>query len=57
MEETRGIPEPEIPFRILIIGDFSGSENRENSESGITLASLPAVEVDRDNLDEMAAGM
>jgi type VI secretion system protein ImpC len=57
MEETRGIPEPETPFRILIMGDFSGRENREISEGGAALASCRTVEVDRDNLDEVMAGM
>ena len=28
MEETRVVPEPETPFRILIWGDFSGRANR-----------------------------
>ncbi len=57
LEETRGVPEPETPFRILILGDFSGRENREISQSGAVLPSLRAFEVDRDNLDEVMAGM
>jgi len=57
MEETRGVPKPETPFRILIMGDFSGRENREISASGAALASRRALEVDRDNLDDVMAGM
>ena len=57
MEETRGVPEPETPFHILILGDFSGRENRETSPSGTALANRRAQEVDRDNLDEVMAGM
>ncbi len=57
LEETRGVPEPETSFRILILGDFSGRENREISQSGAVLPSLRAFEVDRDNLDEVMAGM
>ena len=57
MEETRGIPEPETPFRILILGDFSGREHREISASSTALAGRRAIEVDRDNLDEVMAGI
>ncbi len=57
IEETRGVPEPETPFRILILGDFSGRKNRETAPSGTALANRRAVEVDRDNLDEVMAGM
>jgi len=57
MKETRGVPELETPFRILILGDFSGRKNRKNSESGTALASRHAIEVDRDNLGEVMAGM
>ena len=28
MERFRGLPDPETPFRILIMGDFSGCANR-----------------------------
>ncbi len=57
MDETRGVPEPEAPFRILILGDFSGRGSRETFPSGTALASRRAVEVDRDNLDEVMAGL
>ena len=57
MEDTREVPEPETPFRILILGKFSGRENREISESGTALANRRALEVDRDNLDDVMAEM
>ena len=57
MEETRGVPEPDTPFRILILGDFSGLKNRETSPNGTALAGRRAMEVDRDNLDEVMAGV
>jgi len=53
MEKTHGAPEPETPFRIAILGDFSG----RNSQGIID----PALDnrrpflVDRDNLDEVLA--
>ena len=28
MEESRSVPEPETPFRVLFMGDFSGRANR-----------------------------
>jgi len=57
MDETRQILEPDTPFRILILGDFSGRENRQVFESGAALTGRRAVEVDRDNLDEVMARM
>lgn len=55
MEETQGIPEPDTPFRILILGDFSGRDNHGFSESEGALAGRQPVEIDRDNLDEVIA--
>ncbi|MCP4622755.1 MAG: hypothetical protein GY850_04390 [bacterium] len=55
MEEARAVSKTEAPFRILLLGDFSGRGNREISESGTALASRRAIEVDRDNLDEVMA--
>jgi len=40
------------PFRILIAGDFSGRANR-----GVRTPVTRAVEVDRDNLDEVMASL
>ena len=54
MEETRVAPEPEIPFRILFLGDFSGRANRGIFEPGTVADRSPQL-VDRDNLDEVLA--
>jgi type VI secretion system protein ImpC len=55
MEESKGMPDPETPFRILIMGDFSGRENRKLSEFDDALAGRQPVEIDCDNLDEVIA--
>lgn len=55
MEETRGVPEPETPFRILILGDFSGRANRGLVEPDTALTERRLLKVDRDNLDEVLA--
>jgi len=45
-------PDPETPFRILVMGDFSGRGRRGPSEkSSLTLRRI--LPVDRDNLDEL----
>jgi type VI secretion system protein ImpC len=54
MDETGGRPDPETPFRILILGDFSGRANRGLLEPR-GLARRSPVLVDRDNLDEVMA--
>ena len=45
-------PSPEIPFRIAILGDFSGRANRGVSQAE-TISQRRAVLVDRDNFDEV----
>src|SRR5262249_2878399 len=45
---------PDAPFRILIVGDFSGRANRCLESK---LAGRRPIPVDRDNLDEVLAGM
>ena len=52
-ERERAEPDPDEPFRILVLGDFSGREMRgvrEISDLGHTRTPL---RVDRDNLDEL----
>ena len=51
MEEPHGAPEPETPFRIAILGDFSGRANRGIVDPA--LANRRTLMVDRDNLDEV----
>ena len=55
MDETRGMPEPETPFRVCILGDFSGRVNRGIFETGSALASRRLLAVDRDNFDDVLA--
>jgi type VI secretion system protein ImpC len=55
LEDSKGMPDPETPFRILILGDFSGRENRGSSEFDDGPAGRQPVELDRDNLDEVIA--
>ena len=47
-------PSPETPFRIVILGNFSGRANRGISEAN-TIAKRRAVLVDRDNFDQVLA--
>lgn len=51
MEEAKGAPDPETPFRIAILGDFSGRSNRQILDND--LADRKAVLVDRDNIDDV----
>ena len=53
MNETRRATEAETPFRICILGDFSGRANRsiQGSDSG-PVAQRP-IQVDRDNIENV----
>jgi type VI secretion system protein ImpC len=53
MEENRAVPEPETPFRIAILGDFSGWANRAILDSA--LAGRRPLLVDRDNFEAVLA--
>lgn len=55
VQEDRGKPEADAPFRIAILGDFSGRANRGIFEWGAALAERRPRAVDRDNLDEVMA--
>ena len=46
--KTASVLSPETPFRILVVGDFSGRANRQLSEP---LAGRRAHAIDRDNFD------
>jgi type VI secretion system protein ImpC len=48
-------PIRETPFRIAVLGDFSGRANRGIVESGGVLAGRKAIRVDRDDLDDAVA--
>ena len=54
-ETAEAVPLPETPFRIAILGDFSGRGNRGVVETGAALAVRRARQVDRDDLDEVLA--
>jgi type VI secretion system protein ImpC len=49
---TSAIPDPETPFCVALIGDFSGRVNRGICESA-SIASRRLTLVDRDNFDEV----
>ncbi len=55
MSATAGKPDPDTPFRILILGDFSGRANRRREELGSKLAERRPVRLDRDNFDQILA--
>jgi type VI secretion system protein ImpC len=48
-------PLDDTPFRIALLGDFSGRASRGASESGPSLVKRPAWAVDRDDLDRVMA--
>jgi type VI secretion system protein ImpC len=54
-EQAQARPEAETPFRIAILGDFSGRANRGLLETGEALASRRPIIVDRDNVDSVLA--
>ncbi|MDQ3950051.1 MAG: type VI secretion system contractile sheath large subunit [Gemmatimonadota bacterium] len=45
----------DVPFRIGLLGDFSGRANRGVVETGRALAARRPLRVDRDNVDEIIA--
>jgi type VI secretion system protein ImpC len=53
MDRPRGFPDPDTPFRILIMGDFTGRANRGIFDPCAALAPRRIHLVDRDNLDEI----
>ncbi|MBI4848475.1 MAG: type VI secretion system contractile sheath large subunit [Nitrospirae bacterium] len=53
MEEIRGTVESDTPFRIAILGDFSGRVNRKIIKTGPALANRRFLPVDRDNIDDV----
>ncbi len=50
-ERLRQAPDSETPFRIVMLGDFSGRANRGRLEIGNALANRSPVLIDRDNFD------
>ena len=56
-EKVQGPPSAETPFRIAILGDFTGRGNRKLSEIGEALANRRPTLIDRDNFDSVFAKM
>ena len=54
-EQAQARPDRETPFRVAILGDFSGRANRGLLESGDALAGRRPIMVDRDNFDSVLA--
>lgn len=54
-EQAQARPDAETPFRVAILGDFSGRANRGLLETGDALASRRPIMVDRDNFDSVLA--
>jgi type VI secretion system protein ImpC len=48
-----GRPDPDVPFRILIMGDFSGSQTRQDRADQRSPAIRRPIRVDRDNVQHM----
>ena len=55
MTGTQGVPLQENPFRILIMGDFSGRANRGDYSRDAGVMRRRVLQVDRDTLDEVMA--
>src|SRR6185437_6946258 len=49
------VPDDDTPFRILVLGDFSGDKARAGATSRMPLSNRRPVPVDRDNVDETIA--
>jgi len=50
---TLGRPNPEVPFRMLIIGDFSGKEAGQDRTEPRSPANRRPIRVDRDNIQDL----
>ena len=48
-----GRPDPEVPFRMLIMGDFSGKETRQDRIEHRPAANRRPIRVDRDNIQNL----
>jgi len=55
MEQLDARPADEVPFRVLLIGDWSGRRNRGLSASSEELKAWRPLLVDRDNLNQLIA--
>src|SRR2546430_3710345 len=55
LEQLDARPSDDVPFRVLLIGDWSGRRNRGLSASSEELSAWRPLLVDRDNLDHLIA--
>ncbi len=55
LEQLNARPSDDVPFRVLLIGDWSGRRNRGLSASSEELSAWRPLLVDRDNLDQLIA--
>jgi len=46
-------PDPETPFRMLVLGDFSGREHRRISQTSSALAARRPIAIDTDSFDSV----
>lgn len=51
--QQQGRPDPATPFRIALLGDYSGRAARGLGETGAALAARRALPIDRDDYDEV----
>src|SRR5262245_54753969 len=49
------VPGPDTPFRIAVLGDFSGRASRGQVRDAATLAKIKPLPVSRDTLDDVIA--
>ncbi|MCP5111689.1 MAG: hypothetical protein GY953_12720, partial [bacterium] len=54
---SRRVPEADTPFRVAVLGDFSGRGSRRLVRTGRELAAQRPILVDRDNYDEVMASL
>ena len=50
MEESRPVAATDTPFRVALLGDFSGRGNRGVVETGRALSDRRVYQIDRDNV-------
>ena len=53
MEENRPVADPETPFHVALLGDFSGRGNRGIVQTGGALRNRHVYPIDRDNFSEV----
>src|SRR5262252_7762632 len=57
IEEKESRTSADAPFRVLLIGDWSGRANRQAQASGEELKTWRPLPIDRDNMDQLIASL